>query len=83
MHNAIAPFMQAGVANPNLILVGTGDFDGDGTDDILFRDPVSGFLAARFADLMLERGDREGQLVWMQIRRAIGDLQEPPRGAAH
>ena len=27
--------------------------------------------AAKRADLMLERGDREGQLVWFRIRRAI------------
>jgi hypothetical protein len=27
--------------------------------------------AARRADLMLERGDRDGQLVWLRIKRAI------------
>jgi hypothetical protein len=36
--------------------------------------------AAQRADLMLERGDIEGQLVWMRIRRAIAQLQAPPVG---
>ena len=27
---------------------------------------------------MLERGDREGQLVWLRIRRAIVELQAVP-----
>jgi hypothetical protein len=36
--------------------------------------------AARRADLMLERGDRDGQLVWMRIRRAGAELQAPPTG---
>ena len=27
--------------------------------------------AARKADLMLERGDRDGQLVWVRVRSAI------------
>jgi len=36
--------------------------------------------AARLADLMLGRGDREGQLVWMRIGRAIVELQAPPAG---
>ena len=36
--------------------------------------------AARLADLMLDRGDREGQLVWMRIGRAIVELQAPPAG---
>jgi hypothetical protein len=37
--------------------------------------------ACRLADLMLDRGDRDGELVWMRIRRAIGELQaiEGPR----
>ena len=43
-----------------------------GTDAELF--------AAQRADLMLERGDRDGQLVWMRIRRAILKLQAPPVG---
>jgi hypothetical protein len=29
---------------------------------------------------MLERGDRDGQLVWMRIRRAILKLQAQPLG---
>ena len=39
--------------------------------------------AARKADLMLDRGDRDGQLVWLRIKRAIVELQAPPRGPAH
>jgi hypothetical protein len=29
---------------------------------------------------MLERGDRDGQLVWLRIRPAIADLQTVPMG---
>jgi len=36
--------------------------------------------AARRADVMLDRGDREGQLVWWRIRRAIEALQAPASG---
>jgi len=32
-------------------------------------------VSARRADEMLERGDRDGQLVWLRIRRAIVELQ--------
>ena len=39
--------------------------------------------AARRADLMLERGDLEGQTVWKRIRRAIAEFQAPPIGPAH
>jgi hypothetical protein len=39
--------------------------------------------AARQADLMLDRGDREEQVVWLRIRRAIVQLQAPPTGPAH
>jgi hypothetical protein len=39
--------------------------------------------AAQRADLMLTRGDRDGQLVWMRIRRAIVALQEPPKSKPH
>jgi hypothetical protein len=39
--------------------------------------------AAKRADLMLERGDRDGQIVWQRIRRAILDWQAPPAGAGH
>jgi hypothetical protein len=37
-------------------------------------------VAARRADEMLERGDRDGQLVWLRIRRAIVKLQTAPVG---
>jgi hypothetical protein len=37
-------------------------------------------VTARRADEMLERGDREGQLVWLGIRRAIAELQAMPVG---
>ncbi len=40
-------------------------------------------LAAQRADLMLERGDREGRFVWLRIRRAIAELQAAPTGPAH
>jgi hypothetical protein len=33
--------------------------------------------AARLQDLMLDRGDDEGRLVWARIRRAIEALQAP------
>ncbi|HJU19328.1 MAG TPA: hypothetical protein VJ770_22975 [Stellaceae bacterium] len=39
--------------------------------------------AARHADLMLDRGDRDGRLVWMRIGRAIAALQAPPSGPRH
>jgi len=35
-------------------------------------------VAARRADEMLERGDREGQLVWLRIRQAIVEFQTVP-----
>ena len=35
-------------------------------------------VSARRADEMLERGDREGQLVWLRIRQAIVELQTVP-----
>lgn len=31
--------------------------------------------AARLADLMLDRGDRDGELAWLRIKRAIAELQ--------
>jgi hypothetical protein len=37
-------------------------------------------VAARRADEMLERGDLDGQLVWLRIRRAIVELQAEPIG---
>jgi hypothetical protein len=38
--------------------------------------------AARRQDLMLDRGDDEGRLVWVRIRRAIEALQAPAGGEA-
>ena len=40
-------------------------------------------VAAQRADLMLDRGDRDGEVVWMRIRRAVAELQAPPAGLAH
>jgi hypothetical protein len=37
--------------------------------------------ACRLADLMLDRGDRDGELVWLRVRRAIVELQAPPVGS--
>jgi len=37
-------------------------------------------VAARRADEMLERGDHDGQRVWLRIKRAIGELQSVPVG---
>ena len=37
-------------------------------------------VAARRADEMLDRGDIDGQRVWMRISRAIGELQAPATG---
>ena len=37
-------------------------------------------VAARRADEMLECGDRDGQLVWLRIRRAISEMQAVPGG---
>jgi len=41
------------------------------------------FEAATRADLMLERGDHDGQVVWVRIMRAIAEMQTPPRGLLH
>jgi hypothetical protein len=40
-------------------------------------------MAAQSADLMLERDDSEGRLVWLRIRRAIVDLQAAPVWPPH
>jgi hypothetical protein len=40
-------------------------------------------VAAQRADQMLERGDRDGEILWLRIRRAIIDLQAAPSRAAH
>jgi hypothetical protein len=39
--------------------------------------------AAKRADLMLDRGDDDGRLLWMRIRRAIEALQAPRAGELH
>jgi hypothetical protein len=39
--------------------------------------------AARLQDLMFDRGDDEGRLVWAQIRRAIEALQAAPPDKPH
>jgi hypothetical protein len=36
--------------------------------------------AAKRADLMLDRDDDDGWLLWARIRRAVEDLQELRRG---
>jgi hypothetical protein len=41
------------------------------------------FVLLPGSDLVLERGDLEGQTVWKRIRRAIVELQAPPTGPAH
>lgn len=41
---------------------------------------VPELVAAQRADLMLDRGDRDGQVVWMRMRRAIVELQAPATG---
>jgi hypothetical protein len=37
-------------------------------------------IAAGRADEMLERGDHEGQLVWLRIRRAVAEMQAAQLG---
>ena len=39
--------------------------------------------ACRLADMMLDRGDRDGQLAWLRIKRAIAELQAPCSGPVH
>jgi hypothetical protein len=41
------------------------------------------FEAANRVDRMLDRGDDDGQLLWMRIRRAIETLQRSPSGRVH
>ena len=40
-------------------------------------------VAARRVDEMLERGDRDAQLVWLRIKRAIVELQAMPTGKSN
>ena len=37
-------------------------------------------VAARRADETPDRGDHDGQLVWVRIRRAVADMQAAPAG---
>jgi hypothetical protein len=39
--------------------------------------------AAKRADLMFDCGDRDGELVWLRIKRAIAELQTAPVGKPH
>ena len=39
--------------------------------------------AAQRADLMRDRGDDDGRLVWMCIRRAVEAIQAPPSSTPH
>jgi hypothetical protein len=39
--------------------------------------------AAKRVDLVLDRGDDDGRLLWAQIRRAIEALHAPPVGRLH
>ena len=43
-------------------------------------DDLAEIEACRLADLMLDRGDRDGELLWLRIRRAIAELQASPVG---
>ena len=45
--------------------------------------PDAMFEAARLMHLMLDRCDRNGQLVWLRIREAIFVLQAPSTGTVH
>ena len=40
-------------------------------------------VAAHRADELLERGDLDGRLVWMRIKRAVAELQSAPVGPPH
>ena len=40
-------------------------------------------VAAQRADELLDRGDRDGELVWLRIRRAVVELMAMPIGPAH
>jgi hypothetical protein len=40
-------------------------------------------VAAQRSDEMLDRGERDGQLVWLRIMRAVAELQAAPSGPAH
>ena len=40
-------------------------------------------IAAHRADELLERGDLDGEVVWLRIKRAVGELQSAPVGPPH
>ena len=40
-------------------------------------------FAAQRADEMLDRGERDGQLVWLRIKRAVAELQAASSGVPH
>ena len=40
-------------------------------------------VAAQRANELLARADRDGQIVWLRIRRAVAALQTAPTGPAH
>jgi hypothetical protein len=40
-------------------------------------------VAAQRADLMIERGDLDGQKLWMRIRNTVVELQAPATGKPH
>ena len=40
-------------------------------------------MVAQRAELMLDRGDRVREFVWMLIKRAVAALQAPPKGKLH
>jgi len=44
----------------------------------LLTNSTAKIVAAQRADLMLERGNPEGRLVWLRIKRAIVELQAAP-----
>ncbi len=37
----------------------------------------AGIVAAQRADEMLQRGDHDGEIVWLHIRRAVVELKGP------
>lgn len=50
--------------------------------NLLIREHGSGaeFIAAQRADEMLDRGDYDGQAVWLRIRRAVVEMTTVPEG---
>jgi hypothetical protein len=47
---------------------------------ILQHDEDAEIFAAQRADEMLDRGEHDGQLVWLRIKRAVAELQAAPSG---